>query len=127
MISKSTAHFMASSSLKKWLPGILFLSTQVINTLYELTQDTRTLSWAPHTTQVFYRIDAFQNGVAWEKQAVEARYGMAQSQWEAHAQGNLRRLVVSVEAQSPNGPDSVRIAYRRNGAPEKIYLWKASL
>ncbi len=117
---------MTASSLKKWLPGIFFLSVQVINTLYELTQDTRTLSWAPHTTQVFYRIDAFQNGIAWDRQTVEARYGIAQTQWEAHAPGNLRRLIVSVEAQLPGAPDSVRIAYRRNGAPEKTYLWKAS-
>jgi hypothetical protein len=118
---------MTSSTLKKWLPGLLFLSAQVINTLYELTQDTRTLSWAPHTTQVFYRIDAFQNGIAWDTQAVEARYGIAQTQWEAHAPGNLRRLVEAIEAQTPGQPDSVRIAYRRNGAPEKTYLLKTSL
>jgi hypothetical protein len=117
---------MSSSSLKKWLPGIIFLSAQVINTLYELTQDTRTLSWAPHTTQVFYRIDAFQNSITWDRQAVEARYGIAQTQWEAHAPGNLRRLVASVEAHAPGNPDSVRISYRRNGAPEQSYLWKAS-
>ncbi|SDE47920.1 hypothetical protein SAMN04487996_105157 [Dyadobacter soli] len=117
---------MTSSTLKKWLPGLLFLSAQLINTLYELTQDTRTLSWAPHTTQVFYRIDAFENGQTWEKQAVESRYSIAQSQWEAHASGNLRRLVESVEAQKPGNPDSVRITYRRNGAPERTYLWKAS-
>jgi len=117
---------MTSSSFKKWLPGLLFLSAQVGNTLYELTQDTRTISWAPHTTQVFYRIDAFKDGRAWERQAVEARYGLAQTQWEAHAPGNLRRLVTSVEAQTPGNPDSVRISYRRNGAPEQTYLWKAS-
>ena len=117
---------MTAPSLKKWLPGLLFLSAQVINTLYELTQDTRTLSWAPHTTQVFYRIDAFENGLAWERQAVEARYGIAQSQWEAHAPGDLRRLVGSVEAQTPGNPDSVRISYRRNGAAQQTYLWKAS-
>lgn len=117
---------MTSSSFKKWLPGILFLSAQVINTLYELTLDTRTISWAPHTTQVFYRIDAFQDGVTWDQQAVEARYGLAQTQWEAHAPGNLRRLITSVEAQAHAHPDSVRISYRRNGAPEQTYLWKAS-
>lgn len=117
---------MTASTLKKWLPGLLFLSAQVINTFYELTQDTRTLSWAPHTTQVFYRIDAFENGLTWERPAVEARYGIAQSQWEAHAPGNLWRLVSSVEAQAPGNPDSVRISYRRNGAAEQTYLWKAS-
>ncbi|MBO9616212.1 MAG: hypothetical protein J7619_26190 [Dyadobacter sp.] len=117
---------MTSLSLKKWLPGILFLSAQIINTLYELTRDTRTISWAPHTTQVFYRIDAFQDGAAWERQAIEARYGLAQTQWEAHAPGNLRRLVYSVEAQALTHPDSVKISYRRNGAPEQTYLWKAS-
>ena len=117
---------MTFASLKKWLPGVLFLSAQVINTLYELTLDTRTLSWAPHTTQVFYRIDAFENGLTWEREAVEARYGVGQTQWEAHAPGNLRRLVTSVEAQTPGSPDSVRISYRRNGAQEQTYLWKAS-
>ena len=117
---------MTSISLKKWLPGLLFLSAQVINTLYELTQDTRTLSWAPHTTQVFYRIDAFENGRTWKREAVEARYGIAQAHWEAHAQGNLLRLVATVEARTPGGPDSVRITYRRNAAPERTYLWKAS-
>lgn len=117
---------MTSSSIKKWLPGIIFLSAQVINTLYELTQDTRTLSWAPHTTQVFYRIDAFENGTPLDKQAIEARYGIAQTQWEAHAPGNLRRLVASVEAKAHSHPDSVRISYRLNGAPEQTYLWKAS-
>lgn len=117
---------MTSSSLKKWLHGILFLSAQVINTLYELTQDTRTISWAPHTTQVFYRIDAFQDGVTWDQHTVEARYGLAQTQWEAHAPGNLRRLVASVEAHAPTHPDSVRISYRRNSAPQQTYLWKAS-
>lgn len=117
---------MISSTLKKWLPGLFFLSAQLINTLYELTQDTRTLSWAPHTTQVFYRIEAFQSGIPWDRQAVEARYGIAQTQWEAHAPGNLRRLVTAVEAKTPGGPDSVRITYRRNGAQEQTYLWKAS-
>jgi hypothetical protein len=112
---------------KKWLPGVLFLSAQLANTLYELTQDTRTISWAPHTTQVFYKIEAFENGGAWDKPAIEARYGVAQSQWEAHAPGNLRRLVASVEAKRTGGPDSVRISYRRNGGLEKTYLWKASL
>lgn len=117
---------MTTRSIKKWLPGILFLSGQLINTLYELTQDTRTLSWAPHTTQVLYRIDAFENGNLWRREAVEARYGVAQTQWEAHAPGNLRRLVASVEAQTPGNPDSVRISYRRNGAPEQSYLWIAN-
>jgi len=117
---------MTSSTLKKWLPGMLFLSAQVINTLYELTRDTRTISWAPHTTQVFYRIDVYANGIPWDTRAVEARYGVAQTQWEAHAPGNLRRLIESVEAKATGNPDSVRITYRRNGAPQRTYLWKAS-
>ncbi|OJV15435.1 MAG: hypothetical protein BGO21_31060 [Dyadobacter sp. 50-39] len=114
------------SHFKKWLPGLLFLSAQLVNTLYELTLDTRTISWAPHTTQVFYRIDAFQNGLGWGRRAIEARYGVAQTQWEAHAAGNLRRLIESVEAVAPGNPDSVIVTYRRNGAAERTYLWKAS-
>lgn len=118
---------MTTSLARKWLPGIIFLSAQLINTVYELTQDTRTVSWAPHTTQVFYRLEAFRHGIPWPKEAVEARYGIAQSQWEAHAEGNLRRLVETVEKQTAGSPDSVRIFYRRNGAPERVFVWKASL
>ncbi|MCF0071004.1 hypothetical protein LZD49_11015 [Dyadobacter sp. CY261] len=117
---------MTPFQARKWLPGILFLSAQLINTVYELTLDTRTISWAPHTTQVYYTIEAFQNGVAWDKQTIEARYGIAQSHWEAHSQGNLRRLVLAVETTKPGNPDSVRIHYRRNAAPEQTYIWKAS-
>lgn len=118
---------MTSSQARKWLPGVLFLTAQLANTAYELTQDTRTISWAPHTTQVFYRIEAFENGLAWDKLRIEERYGIAQSHWEAHAAGNLRRLIAAVEARKSGNPDSVRIFYRRNAAPEQVYTWKASL
>lgn len=118
---------MTSFSAKRWLPGILFLSVQLINTIYELTRDTRTMSWAPHTTQVHYQIDVFRDGKSWGREAVEARYRIAQTQWESHSEGNLSRLVRSVEQKMKDHPDSVMIRYRRNNGPERIYLWKASL
>nr|WP_295928083.1 hypothetical protein [uncultured Dyadobacter sp.] len=118
---------MTSFSFRKWLPGILFLSAQLVNTIYELTQDTRTMSWAPHTTQVHYRIDVFQNGENWGREAVEARYRIAQTQWESHSEGNLRRLIQSVEQKMPDHPDSVIVRYQRNNGPERLYRWKASL
>lgn len=118
---------MTSFSLRKWLPGILFLSAQLINTIYELTLDTRTMSWAPHTAQVHYRIDVFRDGASWDREAVEARYGIAQRQWESHSEGNLWRLIRSVEQKMQDHPDSVIIRYQRNNGPERIYRWKASL
>ncbi|NIJ52406.1 hypothetical protein [Dyadobacter arcticus] len=117
---------MINSRAIKWLPGLLFLAAQLLNTIYEVTQDTRTLSWAPHTTQVHYKIQAFENGRIWNKQQVEARYGIAQKAWEAHAEGNLIRIIRSSEEHHSMHPDSVQLIYSRNGSPSRTYLWTAT-
>lgn len=118
---------MVNFRSRKWIPGLLFLTAQIANTVYELTQDTRTLSWAPHTTQVRYHISAFEDGLAWDRHRIEARYGVAQNSWEAHAVGNLVRIIRSAEKHQNQHPDSVRVVYSKNGNPERTFRWEASL
>jgi hypothetical protein len=114
---------MTNSEIRKWIPGLIFLSAQIVNNIYELKKDTRTLSWSPHTTQVHYHISAYKNGLAVPKDAVEARYGIRATEWEVHAAGNLKRLVETAEARHKNNPDSVLIRYSINNHPTQTYLW----
>ncbi|CAG5000284.1 hypothetical protein DYBT9275_02432 [Dyadobacter sp. CECT 9275] len=124
------AHIQMSKvgpGVKKWLPGLLFLAAQMGNTIYELMGDTRTVSWAPHTTQVYYRVEAYENGLPWKAEAVQSRYGIAQTHWESHSEGNLRRLLLTVEETEQTGnPDSLKVYYSRNMGPERFFSWKAN-
>lgn len=118
---------MTNSEIRKWIPGLIFLFAQIGNNIYELSQDTRTLAWAPHTKQIRYHIAAFKNGQEIPREAVEARYGVSATEWEVHAAGNLKRLVETAEAGKNNHPDSVSIRYSINNHPTQTYLWTQNL
>jgi hypothetical protein len=99
-----------------------FLVIQTVLVVASQLGESRWFSWAPHTVQVRYRIEATLDGRPLDARAIGRRFGVPATGWEAHAVKNLQDLIE--QYARTYGRDerlTVMLRYAVNGRPEQTW------
>jgi hypothetical protein len=108
--------------------GGAFLLLQCGLVIHSRFVDSRDFCWAPHTTQVHYRLRVVIGGRALSSAEIARRYRvMGASGWEAHSYQNLINLISQYErTYGKRDRARVLLRYRINGGELRRWNWPSS-
>jgi len=98
--------------------GICFLLFQVVHSIYMTTQDSKNFFWAPHNTQIHFKLSGTINHEQVSELDLLNRFRLVHSQnWEAHSIKNIMDLIELFELQHLKDNSEILLNYSINGSP----------
>ena len=102
----------------------VFFAAQAALVAFGVLGGNRSFSWAPHTTQIHYRLDASVDDLPLTAADVDRRFHVPQDGWEVHDIRNLQAIVTQY-TRTYGRHEAIRVTlrYRINDGPERVWQW----